>query len=255
MPKPADYAAIDTEATVLVVGTVRTGTNFLIDLLNLHPDCHVGHEIFASTLDHIPWYLDAMPDYAELSNLRASQPIKFIEFLFSITRERGHRVTGFKFLYFDGDCNEQVRDFLVACKNIRVIHLKRRNLLRRLVSMLRAQMTDQWYVLATDKIDVRRPSLRLTREFCYGDFHFVERKQAEYDEKFKDHKVLEIWYEDLAKDPHTMAHRCYDFLGLTRPEEIKIITRKMATDTLHDAIENYEELKADFVRWSSFFEE
>src|ERR1700752_1293831 len=99
----------------VIITTSRTGTNLLIGMLNSHSDCFVGHEIFnqdSSDRGDIPWYLDSTPNDRELNDLRRTDPIKFLNRLFEITRNRGYRVIGFKLMYDDGDLNQTVRDYV-----------------------------------------------------------------------------------------------------------------------------------------------
>jgi len=243
----------------IILTPARTGSNIIVELLNRQPGCFVGYETFADEViakGHIPWYFDdQIPSDRELNELRKADPVRFLIRMYEIAEERGFRTVGFKFTYFEGDVMPIIRDYLAADNSIRVIHNKRKQLLRRYLSLQRAREAGLWWVSAKDDKSVPLPSISPRFMDCIWDFNYVECKEKEYDERFKDHQTLEVLYEDLAADPVRSAARIFEFLNLPPPENLEIVSRKTGTDPLRDAIQNYDELKAHFQRWASFFDE
>jgi LPS sulfotransferase NodH len=241
----------------VIVCAERTGSNLLVGLLKSHPDTTVGGELYNLTFvrsESIPWQLGEITERPEVIALRQSDPVRFLDVLFDTARVQGHRAIGFKLLYRQGDRVPEIRDHLIGEREIRVIHIKRRNLLRRLLSEQRARATGVWWVPKNEAAPPQ-PTIHLDLLDCLRDFDYVETKQAEYDEYFKDHEVLEVFYEDLANDTQAVATRVAEFLGLPARGGLRIGAKKTGLDSLRDAIENYEELKASVLRMASYFDE
>ena len=125
----------------IILAAARTGSNLLRGLLHSHPQCFVGGELFNHVYfdrRYIPWCPDWSSDERAkinhddtLIDLRKADPVRFIERLFEITRHWGHQAIGFKLMYWHPEMYKEAGDYLVGDTSIRVIHLKRRNLLRR----------------------------------------------------------------------------------------------------------------------------
>jgi len=215
----------------------------------------------------IPWHEseDAISDDRakvnvdpELVKMRLSDPVKFMESLFEITRGWGYRAIGFKFMYWHKHKvrHEVAANYLASDKSIRIVHLKRRNLLRRFLSLRKAEISDLWSLKRDEqKEPFAQPPVELPIVTCIEDINTVETKQAEYDERFKNHSVLELFYEDLAHDPLAVGARAVAFLGLEAHRGLDVQYQKIGTESLRDAIVNYDELKASIHRWASFFDE
>jgi Domain of unknown function (DUF6473) len=239
----------------LVVCAERTGSNVLLGLLGSHPDCFVAGELFNPRLikaGSVPGVAES--EHAELVDLRRTDPVKFVDRVFDSAAGKGYRAIGFKFMYNHGDLSTDARGHLANDKEIRVIHLKRRNLLRRLLSDRRAQSTDVWAQTA-DTSAPPPPAVRLGFVESVWNFGHLENKQAEYQDLFGDHAVLELFYEDLEADPQSAGERAASFLGLRAGVPLEVRFKKTGTDSLRAAIVNYDELKADMLRWASFFED
>lgn len=251
----AGLAATEAPTKFLVVCAERTGSNVLLGLLGSHPDCFVAGELFNPRLiaaDRVPGVPES--DEAELASLRRSDPVQFIDRVFGEAVRQGHGAIGFKFMYNHADLSTAARDYLASDESIRVIHLKRRNLLRRFLSDRRAQSTDVWAQPADTDAPLPPP---VHMEFVKSVWNFghIETKETEYHDVFSDHAILEMSYEDLEADPAAAGARAASFLGLRTGVPLKVRFKKTGTDSLRDAIVNYDELKADMLRWASFFED
>jgi len=234
----------------------RTGSNLLVDLLSQHPDCFAGGELFNWDFMQngtVPWPAKTEIASADLAKLRGKDPLAFLNFLLQSVPEP---VVGFKLMYIHGVLIPEIADYLGAEKSIRIIHLKRRNLLRRFLSQRRAEITSEWWKSSVQQSETSLPPIRLSFEECVADFTYIETQQAAYAERFNRHEVLEIFYEDLVADMKGTRDRAAAFLGLSAfGSELTVNSRKIAKESLRDEIENYGELKAQFGRWPSFFED
>lgn len=249
----------------IILAAERTGSDLLRTLLQAHHGCFVAHELFNEVYfekKYIPWFADPLTGSyenpinfdPELVELREKDPGKLIERLTGMSSERNFGAAGFKLMYYHGDKNPAARDYLVGALDVRVIHLKRRNLLRRLVSLKRAQLTQGWnYSPGSDTPEL--PPVELSLMQCIGEFCEIEKQQDSYDQLFKDHAVLTVYYEDLSKEPEKETARAAAFLGLPPQRKFENRLKKLGTDALSDAIPNYTALKGVFHRWAACFDE
>jgi LPS sulfotransferase NodH len=249
----------------IILSAPRTGSTFLRGLLGSHPDVFVGGEVFNERLTKegiIHWFeIDLPLDERtkinldkNLNELRQADPGRFLEELIHATHGWGFSVIGFTCHYKLPYPADPAGQYLINDKAIRVIHLKRRNLLRRLVSWERALAADRWHWMRGDD-SPKLPAITLSMDKIVESIMEMEAKEKEYDECFKAHPVLEVFYEDLAEDPQAVGARALDFLGLKADRELHARTEKTGVDSLRTAVENYDELKSSLRRWASFFEE
>lgn len=96
----------------IVLTRSRTGSNLLVSMLNSHPDVRCGGE--------------------ELRSLNGRQVSEAIETSFPI--RQALKASGFKIFYYHplDDSSGAVWDTLSAMRELRVLHLMRRNILRTL---------------------------------------------------------------------------------------------------------------------------
>ena len=76
------------------------------------------------------------------------------------------------------------------------------------------------------------------------------------DELFRDHRSIDIAYEDLASGDGAVHHAVCDFLGVTR-RTLTSSTRKIVTSPTAETISNFSELREFFVGtpYAGFFED
>lgn len=248
----------DVAAPFVIVGAERTGTNLLIGLLNDFAGCYSGGELFNVNIignDIIPWRDIPDRDREQFLALRKSDPIAFWKTLCALSAGRGYQAIGFKLLYSQGLARRELRECLAADKSIPVIHLTRRNLLRRFVSERQAQACGRWAELATSPI-AARPKVPITMHDLVSSLEMIEAQQSLYDSLFAEHPVLRLVYEDLARRPVRCAERAAEFLGLKSQGATPTVKyRKTGQENLSDAVVDYEVLLAKMRRWSSFFED
>jgi hypothetical protein len=102
-------------------------------------------------------------------------------------------------------------EHLLANRSIRITHLTRRNLLRRLVSERQARATNQWTAGHGANVDPRPPVVITMRDLV-DSIRTTEARQAEFDSTFRDHPVLRLIHEDLAGNPQRVACEPPSFL-------------------------------------------
>jgi hypothetical protein len=247
LPGHTDYVRF------ILLGRSRIGTNFLRGLLNDHPQVVLFGEIFRNynTVDF------AYPGYEETPGLLSSlqkDPIRFLE-----TRVYGRlpdqiSAVGFKIFYYHArdEAWGPLWEHLVDQTSLRVIHMKRRNILKTHLSRRKAALTDSW--VKTKQQVMKDIPVRLDFEDCLEDFRQTRAWEDEFDRLFAHHPTLEVVYEDLSEDYQAQMERVQKFLDLPL-EPVRPKTYKQASLPLSQAIENYDELQTRFAGtpWEGFF--
>ena len=242
----------------VIIAAERTGTNLLIGLLDDYPGCLVGKELFNPVnirSDILPWPDLTEDAKVELLKLRREDPVGFWTDLCRRAAEDGHRVVGFKLLYGHAIAEPDLLKHLAADKTSAIIHLTRRNQLRRLVSERQASATGNWAV-SRRKTPEKRPAVHATMEEILSSFRMIEKRRREIGALFNEHRVMDVVYEDLAERPLETAARVARFLDLEAPPEPPVIKyNKTGTEHLPEALIDFEMLRARLVRWAAFFDD
>jgi LPS sulfotransferase NodH len=203
----------------------------------------------------VPWPLVPEDSRAELARLRTSDPVAFLAEVLRQGEARGLDAVGFKLMYDHTDRLPEVREHLAGSPAVRVIHLTRRNLVRRLLSKRRAEITGAWQRRAGERDEsVEQPSVEISPGELIRDVLRVEGWQTHYRQVFSGHPVLEVEYEALSAAPVDEARRCVEFLGQDPEVQLAVRDAKTGTDPLRDALANHDELRDTVRRWLSFFD-
>jgi LPS sulfotransferase NodH len=241
----------------VIVGTARTGSTLLINLLRNHGHVRVFGELFRSQ-DAIGW--DVKPfatlQSSDVVSLYRADPVAFLENHVFCRWPRPCRAVGFKLFYYHARTPEHsvVWDYLEADPELRVIHLRRRNLLAQYYSLRLAHQTNSWTKSATPKGDPM--PMTIDPQECRDHFGWVRALEEDCAASFAQHDVHDVWYEDLVGDQQRTMAGIQDFLGLARHAAKPTIARQRNTP-LRVAIANYDDLSKALIRtpWSVFFDE
>lgn len=238
----------------VVLCAERTGSNLLCGMLDSHSGVAVGGELFNSynlENDKIPW---PRPLGDEILALRKDNPGQFLQALFSDAAASGHGCAGFKLTYGQGDTFDLGRRYLESNKKIRVLHLKRKNLLRRLLSEERARKSGVWAVKSGGVVPEPGP-VELSFDLCVRNFRRIECQQTQYAARFAEHQVLDIWYEDMVEDMLGTCSRVFEFLGIGPVRDVQVLYAKTGTSKLEDGLVDSVGLRSEFERWLGFFDD
>jgi LPS sulfotransferase NodH len=265
----------------MLLGSARTGSNFLLSMLSAHPRIKTYGELF--NLDTLPQdsLLEALEDpiaflqrrvyaphgseiravgfkmfYDHLTRHYFQKPIdvrvaspqlraKFAQFSAFVESNYGWEVLDNRF--------RSTWEFLHADQSLAVIHLKRRNLLHTLISLKRAFITRQWWSL--NNRPQATPPLCLDTEECFRYFRMLDNFAAETDTVFGSHAKIDVIYEDLAEKQEETLQRIFAFLRVSY-EPVTTRMRKQNLASPRETVENYDELKHYFgnTKWDVFFE-
>jgi len=240
----------------VIIASPRTGSNLVIEMLNSHPDCCCGYELFNQghiEANHIPWYFDDLSQDPRLLELRRRDPVAFLAELDALGRRSGFACVGFKLMYWEGEQVPVVRDHVLGDRSWRVIHVRRRNQLQRLVSIRRAERTGHWWVARDERASV--PPVTLSLAEVTGEIAYQRQQEQLHARLAEGHEVLELFYEDItAGDPLAIARQLWSFLRLRDWDRLDIHSRKTGTDRIQQAIANHGELRAEVAELAAWLD-
>jgi LPS sulfotransferase NodH len=245
----------------MITCPARSGSTMLVHLLRSHPEICAHDEVFSP--DKVKGitgtYLQKSkedPGYIDrLSAQRFRDPIRFLYQI--ILDPQGKKMVGFKLkhdeLVLPG--YEILRDEIANNTNLRIIHLRRDNLLRRYLSHYIAMHVTHVTLAVGEQPVPELSPLRLEPAACEKDFETILDREKEFAALFARHPGFSISYEEMvARDPDKLRG-LLDFLGVSE-RELTTPTRKLGRDDLRVMITNFDELRKYFSksRFARFFD-
>jgi LPS sulfotransferase NodH len=238
----------------VIIANERTGSNLLVSLLSSHPDIHQCGEIVGESILR-------QNDIQE--KIRLIGAVRYIRNSF---KKRFYKqAVGMKFLYHQLQDRyaerwgitelSDILNELRKNKKIKIIHLKRRNHLKVLISAELAKLTKE-YVKRDPNSAIQEIQLTLKSKKCTSFFQTIDENEKYFDKCFQSHEKLEIYYEDLVSDTENVCHKVLDLLQVEKCD-LKSTTLKQSQKPLSERIQNYTELKQYFKNTPSgiFFED
>lgn len=231
----------------IILSTYRSGTNLLTSLLNSHPRIVSHHEVFR-----------------EEYFLRGFFHWKLLRFMFPVVFLRAHvfhaypkliKAVGFELQYDQARTGRKkgVWKHIQTHNDIKIIHLKRKNILATYLSYVIANKMKQW--TTTKNQSYPRFYVELDPRECMQYFLDIRRYRVWCDMFFHKSNVLQVTYEDLvARQSHETA-RILEFLQLPQfPLSTKL--KKQITQPIEESILNFDELKRRFTsgQWKEIFQ-
>jgi LPS sulfotransferase NodH len=206
-----------------IIGNARTGSNYLLDGLKSSPAIRMYHEIFAS------------------HNRELGKDFEKILSTLYQYESQSTKVIGFKVFYNHLTDDEWQK--LVACKDLNVIHLTRRNRLRTVISLEIAFKTGRWTKAGSSGGPIEKrvtlDPLKLLKRL-----EQIEEGEAATRARFFDRPVLEIVYEDMIQSPKEVFASVGAYLGVDGIDPGNIRLKKQNPEGLAQLIMNYDEIEA-----------
>lgn len=254
----------------VVVSHLRSGTHLLRTALESHPAVVCQTEVFNSDSPNLPYPLDT-PTGEVLARwvFRPLRPaVSRVGFVIQAYHPFGLKAfPGIRENPAWGD----VWSLLEAMTDLRVIHLRRENGLRRHLSQVMARATGAWHAWdpgrvetvshlkppgPTDTVDRDRAAVTLDPQRLEVDFQETHRLHDAVARRFAAHAYHALTYEEL----------CRNFAGATAAVqaflEVPVVPLQAAVSKLEqrplaDAIANYEALRRHFAGtpWAPYFDE
>lgn len=234
----------------IILGSPRTGSNYLLTLLRSHPNIYARGELFnrLCVFDY-----ENHPLHAELLRRRQADPENFLRRFCFFPLQASMDASGFKLFYQHVDGPLRWFPFILRQEpDIRIIHLKRRNVLRQYYSYQRAMLDDRWWTVAQET-----PSTCITidPDACLRFFASTVTLRNRFDAIFRDVQ-LEVWYEDLIADKEGVMRKVQEFLGVP-VRTLQSNLKKQNPFPLRECITNHNEVRARLLgtEWEPFLEE
>ena len=245
----------------VILTSGRSGSNYLSNVLNLHPQIVNYGEVLASMIvpyklfnkcKWCPWtkeqYLEgfyssrmvfyAAQLYSAYSHLRKHKPINF--------KWRGRVKTIGTKDFFLNVKTKQVEKFYLSQPDLAVIYLYRENLLRRYLSGVFLRNTK---IAATEaKVSIEKVTIDIGQMMNY--LENLEKELA-YEKTFlteltQQHRVFQLRYEDyFASEASILSfnRQLFEFLGV-EPMEAQSRHQKILPQAICDIVANYDEFCA-----------
>ncbi len=206
-----------------IIGTARTGSNYLSGGLKTSPSIRMYHEIFA---DH---------------NRQIGKDFeKTLSTVFQ-PESRSTEVVGFKVFY--NHLTDEEWQKLLSHRDLQVIHLTRRNRLKTVISLEIAFKTGQWTKSGISG-GPKDKHLTLDPEKLVKRLEHIEEGEAATRARFADRQILEVVYEELVRSPREGFAAVGSYLGVSDIDPDKIRLKRQNPETLQQLITNYDEVES-----------
>lgn len=232
----------------LILTRDRTGSNMLVQYLNSHPSIRCDYEVLASLNGR------SGPDLVE--SIYGKQPFNI-------------KAKGFKVFYHHPSGVDQATvdgtwSALQSIPNLRLIHLRRLNILETAVSSKIAYESGVYGDLGKSSISQSHPpASKAVNSIIYpvdklqSVFEKTRQCEDQYPKLFGNCPSLEITYEALISQPQAELSKICSFLGCNPSIRLTTNFRKQRSKSLRSVVANYDELKEFFAGscWEEFFVE
>jgi len=212
-------------------------------MLNSHPGMLCYGELFNMTdPSKISWSQEGMATEAVDTELRRDDPCRFLEDRVFSGQPEGVAAVGFKLFYYHARKEgwDRVWSCLRSMRELLVVHIRRRNQLRRLVSEKLANKTNKWSI-SSESESHSEVTIRLDLRECIVAFKRVENWDREATNFFSSHRVHEVNYEGLLSNYEEESDRIQCFFGIPRADLVPG-TKRQVVQPLDEIIENYDEI-------------
>ena len=243
----------------LILTRSRSGSNFLVDLLNSHSKVLCYSELFSpSGVTHwgVPGYGAKQFKSESVRRLKEEDPVKFMTQYVYKTAPGWISAVGFKLFYNHAKegKGDNLWKYLEGLEDLRVIHLKRKNTLKTVVSQKIAMASGVWVKRAKHGAAMRE-AIELSHDECLTQFERTRRWQEEYDEYFAPKEKMDVIFEDLVADTDRVMYGVQSFLGV-ESQRLTAGTQKQSSKPLVEVVANYKQLRDSFsgTEWEAMFE-
>lgn len=235
----------------IILTTQRSGSTFLVECLDSHPEIECSGEILNGQPDHpVPPFRGPFKHVKKalrIARTGAWMPGRWMGAFY----ERGQaKVRCFKAMY-----NQLSRPFalryLVENEDVRVIHLRRHNLLKvHISSLLMSKRVQIQATAPTEAVWIQVDAAKAIASMRKARAHYES-----FDRAFEKHPRLQVSYENLIDGAYLQAdaaRRICDFLDVAQFRMQSKLT-KLNPESLRDMVTNYDEL-ADAISRTEFAE-
>jgi len=224
-----------------IVCFARSGSTWLSVALGSHPNIASGGEIFNP---QSPFW----KNWKALNEGKDDQQ-QYLNEMVEVGKEQRNitnktKMCGYKLLYYQS--NET--NISSITKDTKIIHLKRRRHLMSVTSNLLVQNSQKAKVFKPHQADYVNPNITIKApQHLHQSFKRREEQWANFDNVFKNHEVIEVWYEDMCSNPEREHETILSFLGVPQIP-LKSHIKKQRDRLLRDTIINYGEASQHLIK-------
>ncbi len=237
---------------ILLLGTARVGSTLLQSYLNKHTNIYCEGEIY--NVNHLKMYGKA----GMLKKRMNNDTINYLNLYGYPKHSKKIKFAGFKLFYshFRTEKTKILWDFLIQNKDIKIIHIIRKNTLRNFVSLKIAYKTNEWRSFS-GKSNINKKKISLTKQECLKEFESQEKIVNDAEAKFKKHEIIKVFYTDLVNSKQETMNNIFSFLNVKSINLPKTILKRQNPEPLSELIINFDSLKKEFenTQWEAFFNE
>lgn len=236
------------EEPFIVISSPRCGSWYLVEALNEHPNVACNGEILNP--DDVTWPADRvlpMSDAALIRHSYIDYPLRSGKMPAKRDEANITRV-GVKVVQLGPHRPEPISflSSVAQLPGLRVIMLRRINMLEALRSLVQAQLTGEWIRYYDEPGPPAMAPVRIRPEFASMWFAEVSKFYAAMDQIFFAHPRLELNYEQLIADGDVQMHRAWEFLGVDAYDGRRDLLQRQESRKIRDTVANFEELASFF---------
>ena len=227
----------------IIITSQRSGSNFLRHCLQSHPQIMCDGELMIGGPIKPPRIIEQWRMPTKIYRwLRAGawNPVRILE---NFRNRNDAPVVVFKAMY-NQLSSPKVHEYLREHTDIRIIHLRRGNLLKQSVSktLMGKKRDGRWQPHSTSK--VRTVATHVLPQAAIREMQFVQRQFDAYEHLLSNHKKIELVYEDMINGQcltDAATHAICELLEL-EPAPMCCDFVKVNPNKLELMVENYQEL-------------
>lgn len=252
---PKEYRGSNhTYQKFIVLAHQRSGSSLVIRSLRAHPNIIAYGEMFGRFKPHATTEFNSKP--LQKRYLRKKYPNEFFDRRIYSSVRNDIQAVGFKLFphQLDNKYFLNVWNQIQQNKDIKIIFLRRKNLLASYTSLQAAKKTGIYNI--RNESQRTEPTVKINYKRCIKYFMDMEKYIELASEKLQYHDLLEITYEDMIVDLEKSFAKFQEFLGVEVVSlEPKTIKREIRP--LWKVISNYEQLHNQLLntKWDMFLRE
>lgn len=233
----------------------RSGSSYLVSLLNSHPEIDCRGEMFGARRSDRSETTRDFRDNAyqrtinlfpgQIPNPTNKQTVdELLDWLSAEDADSKIRGLKFKHPSQHGLYSEVAQSLGQHAGSLRVIVLRRKNFLRRAISLLNMQRMQSIQATANTKAEIQLPPLVVDVKEIVRLTKYYSQSQNAFDAFAKNFSnVLDLEFEQLCSSPEEQGQRLQEFLGVKTVQNLAAQLKRITPEDLSNAISNFDELK------------
>ena len=224
-------------ARFIVAGIQRTGTNLVRTLLNSHPDILCLGEAFdrknKEDLGYPRYCASSLNKRIRQYVFKRKQIYQYLEQLY----EQPYSAIGLKFMFSQARRTKTVIEYTYAHR-IRVIQVRRQNLLRTFISRKLAKTRKIYH----SKQDVPVIRISLNVDSLIRNLDRISREAQGWRKIIKELECHEVIYENLSTEFMSECQKMLFFLNVNESTALSTQFRKVTPNRMEEFIDNYYDI-------------